>query len=537
VSGTYIAKPIRNDLPGAASHIAFVVRDDEGHSDLLFQTSDTTWQAYNRYGGNSLYFSSTLLGRAYKVSYNRPFDTREFSDENWLFNSEYPLVRWLERNGYDVSYFTGIDTTRSPAEIAEHRVFLSTGHDEYWSDTQRTNVDAAARDHGVHLAFLSGNDIFWKVRWENSTDGTNTPYRTLTCYKETHADLKIDPTTFWTGTWRDPRYSPPSDGGRPENGLIGTIFTANADSTSNIEVPPDDRKMRFWRNAFSTVPVDQVAVLPFGVLGYEWNEDLDNGFRPAGQIRLSTTTRSVARYIQDWGTNFAPGTATHHLTFHRNGVALVFSAGTIQWAWGLDDTHDRFVGSAVSGAMKQGTVNLFADMGVQPQTIEAGLVTATASTDGLPPTSTITSPAPGAVLPISTPVTISGTASDSGGGMVGGVEVSTDGGTTWHPATGRESWTYTFTPRAPQGPVTIKSRAADDSLNLETPSAGVGVNFGPPLPVTCPCSIWPSSVTVGDDSADPNPVNLGLKFRTDVNGYIKAIRFYKRPGHVGTHTA
>src|SRR5712691_6257390 len=105
----------------------------------------------------------------------------------------------------------------------EHKVFLSTVHDEYWSDPQRTNVDAAARDHGVNLAFLSGNDVFWKIRFENSTDGSNTPYRTLTCYKETQADAKIDPSPIWTGTWRDPRFSPPSDGGRPENALTGTI--------------------------------------------------------------------------------------------------------------------------------------------------------------------------------------------------------------------------------------------------------------------------------------------------------------------------
>jgi hypothetical protein len=540
VSGTYIAKLIRDDATGA-SHIAFIVRDDEGHSDLLFQTADTTWQAYNRYGGNSLYFSSTLLSRAYKVSYNRPFTTRDYSNENWLFNSEYPLTRWLERNGYDVSYFTGVDTARFPSEIWEHKVFMSTGHDEYWSGEQRTNVDDAARLHGVHLAFLSGNDIFWKIRWENSTDGTSTPYRTLTCYKETHADAKIDPTTTWTGTWRDPRFSPPSDGGRPENGLTGTIFTANADSTSSIEVPPDDRRMRFWRNAFTTLPVGQTALLPFGVLGYEWNEDLDNGFRPGGQIRLSTTTRTVERYIQDWGTTYAPGTATHHLTLHSSASAIVFSAGTIQWSWGLDDTHDRFTSSAVSTDMKQGTVNLFADMGVQPQTPEAGLATATASTDTSAPTSTITSPSPGATLHISTPVTVTGTAADTGGGaiagVVGGVEVSTDGGTTWHPATGRESWSYTFTPRAPQGSITIKSRATDDSLNVETPSAGVTVNVGAPLPVTCPCTIWPSSVTVGDESTDPNEVNLGLKFRSDVDGYIKAIRFYKYVDNTGTHKA
>ena len=76
-------------------------------SDLYFQTSDTTWQAYNTYGGNSLYRRrpARRIPRAHKVSYNRPFTTRgDRRAEDWIFNAEYPMVRWLERNGYDVSY-------------------------------------------------------------------------------------------------------------------------------------------------------------------------------------------------------------------------------------------------------------------------------------------------------------------------------------------------------------------------------------------------------------------------------------------------
>src|SRR5262245_44948723 len=94
VSGVYIAKLVRTDGTTGTSHVVFVVRDDDGNSDLLFQTSDTTWQAYNRYGGKSLYFPSS--SRAKKVSYNRPFSTRDYSAEDWVFNAEYPMIRWLE---------------------------------------------------------------------------------------------------------------------------------------------------------------------------------------------------------------------------------------------------------------------------------------------------------------------------------------------------------------------------------------------------------------------------------------------------------
>ena len=74
-----------------------------------------------------------------------------------------------------------------------------------------------ARDAGVNLAFFSGNEVFWKTRWEPSIDGTNTAYRTLVSYKDTHANAIIDPSGTWTGSWRDPRFSPPEDGGRGEH--------------------------------------------------------------------------------------------------------------------------------------------------------------------------------------------------------------------------------------------------------------------------------------------------------------------------------
>jgi hypothetical protein len=211
-SGIYFARAVRTSTLGA-SHIVFIVRDDASTSDLLFQTSDTTWQAYNNYGGNSLYTGSPA-GRAYKVSYNRPFNTRAVDGgQDWVFNAEYPMVRWLEANGYDVSYSTGVDSDRRGALIRNHKLFLSVGHDDYWSNGQHANVEAA-RNAGVDLGFFSGNEVFWKTRWENSIDGSGTPYRTLVCYKETHANAMIDPQDpptrynpkLWMGGMREAAY-------------------------------------------------------------------------------------------------------------------------------------------------------------------------------------------------------------------------------------------------------------------------------------------------------------------------------------------
>jgi hypothetical protein len=552
-SGIYLAKltRINTGVPAtAASHIVFVVRDDTRHSDLLFQTSDTTWQAYNSYGGHSLYCggpganppSYCAQGRSYKVSYNRPFNTRDTAPQSWLFNAEYPMVRWLEANGYDVSYFTGVDSDRSGAEIKNHKAFLSVGHDEYWSAGQRTNVEAA-RDAGVHLAFFSGDELFWKTRWEASIDVANTPYRTLVSYKETLNDAKIDTSsTAWTGTWRDPRAKTlASDGGRPENATTGTMWTVNC-CASAISVPAEMGAHRFWRN--TTVAAQSpgsVATLIANSLGYEWDEDLDNGFRPAGLVRLSSTIVDVPeKLLSDPPYAVGPATATHSLTLYRKNTldlqgnvkssALVFGAGTVQWSWGLDGNRGV---STPDPRMQQATVNLFADMGVQPGSIQTGLNPASASSDTVAPSSTITSPTNGATAEGGGRVTIGGTATDLGGGVVAGVEVSADGGATWHPAKGTSNWTYDWSPGTP-GAVTIQSRATDDSGNVEVATSGVLVTV---VGSSCPCNhLWnPAAVPANPDSGDASGVEVGVRFSSDIAGFLTGIRFYKSLRNTGTH--
>ncbi|MBV8551247.1 MAG: hypothetical protein JOY54_08090 [Acidobacteriaceae bacterium] len=428
VLGFYIAQPY-NASTGGASQITFIVRNDTSHSDILFQASDETWQAYNDYGGHSLYGELGtwhLPDRAYKVSYNRPFDTRNLEAATWFMNAEYPMIRWLEANG-----------------------------------------------------FFSGNEVFWKTRWENSIDGTNTAYRTLVCYKETLANSIIDPLDppTWTGTSADPRFSPPADGGLPQNALTGTLFQVNGPGPDNdllsIEVPAQFAPMRLWRNtSVASLSPGQTAVLVAGSLGYEWDADVDNGFRPAGLFDLSSATYPLTEdLLLDYGSTYGAGTATHSLTMYRApSRALVFGAGTVQWSWGLDTFHDG-ASEPTDIRIQQATLNLFADMGVQPTTRQSGLVPATMSTDTTPPTSTVMYPLTGTTIPFGDAVTITGTASDSGGGVVTAVEVSIDGGKTWHRATRTTNWSYTFTALT-RGSVTIQSRGVDDSANLETPGPG-----------------------------------------------------------------
>ena len=481
-----------------ASHIYFVVRDDDGESDLLLQTSDMTWQAYNRFGGHSVYGRLNperlrLHGgspRAYKVSYNRPFETRHYRAVNKVFNSEYPMVRWLERNGYDVSYTTGVDTDRRGEEILEHAVFMSVGHDEYWTGSQRRNVEAA-RDAGIHLAFFSSNAVFWKVRWEESIDGSGQPYRTFVTYKEPDGAAKMDPEPgIWTGTFRDHRSMNP-EGPWPENALIGTLFTVNAWRNDPLIADAQFAGLRFWRNTdVANLQPGERFVSIKGMLGHEWDSDIDNNFRPPGLFQLSSTTVTNTNYCAYPG-GCQSATATHNAVIYRHeSGALVFGSGTLQWAWGLDAHHDTETGvpperqnglstrvgydpNGPDRNIQQATLNLFADMGVHPTTMQPDLVPATASTDVTPPTSSIETPSEGAS--VSGTVTINGIASDAGGGVVAAVEVSTDGGSTWHPVQGRASWSFDWVPGPGSGSATILSRAVDDSGNVETPGPGVAL--------------------------------------------------------------
>jgi hypothetical protein len=505
LSGIYMARLTRDDT-GGASIVYFVVRADESTSDLLFQTSDSTWQAYNNWdgsgtattliqgSGNSLYVyggNNPVLqaqGRATEVSYNRPLivdaTAGGFGDYNSPLHAEYPMVRWLEANGYDVSYTTDVDSARNGNLILNHKVFLSVGHDEYWSAPQRASVQAA-RDAGVNLAFFSGNEVYWETRWQASTDSSATAYRTLVCYKQSEPGAPADPldsspTWYWTGTWRDINGGPPANGGQPENGLTGTMYMADRTSVDlglSMTVPAVDANLRFWRNtSVANLQSGQTATLGQFVVGYETDQDVANSARPAGLIDMAATTfNTQSAVVNQSGTQVGPGTSTQNITLYRApSGALVFGAGTVQWSWGLDGHHND-TPSTPDPAIQQATVNLLADMNVQPSTLQSGLVAATASTDVTPPTSVITSPTAGASLTVGSTVTITGTASDAGGSVVAGVEVSVDGGQTWHPASGRSNWTYTWVLDTP-GQITLKSRAVDDSGNLETPSAGVTVS-------------------------------------------------------------
>jgi hypothetical protein len=395
----------------------------------------------------------------------------------------------------------------------------------------------AARAAGGNLVFMSGNEVYWKTRWEPSIDGSNTPYRTLVCYKETRHNAPLDPldanpSWTWTGTWRDPRFSPPADGGRPENRLTGTIFEVDSWRSDAIQVPYAMSGLRFWRNTpnVSRAASGATATLTQNILGYEWDASPDNGFAPAGLIDLSSSTLSVNTFLLDYGSTTGDGTATHNLTLYRDpsSGAVVFGAGTVFWSWGLSDEHDGSP-TPTDPDIQQAMVNLLADMGVQPGTLQSGLVAAVKSTDSTPPVSSISAPGNGASFAEGQPVAISGTASDTGG-RVAGVEVSVDGGATWFRASGTTNWTYNW--NATAGTHTIMSRATDDSLNTETPQPGISIS------ATARSTLFGNTAVPDSETAtDMTSVELGVKFSASTSGTITGIRFWKDSINTGSHTA
>ena len=554
VSGVYTAHLVRTDGVSDDNEILFVVTNNASTSNIVYMTSDETWQAYNNYGGYSLYTgdatktanSPTFAGRAEEVSYNRPLSTSQAdidgitipaSDD--FYQWDFPMIRFMEENGYDVTYVSQADVSASggAAVLEKHKVFLDVGHSEYWDPGGRANV-TTARNAGVNLAFFAGNLMWWKTRWAaSSITGEND--RTLISYKESLDSAQTDPEDppTWTGSWRDPRFSPPGDGGQPENALTGQLWTVDCCSYAD-QVPSAFSKLAIWKNtAVASLPPGQTYTMPDETLGPEWDSDVDNGFRPPGEIDMSKTCEDVSYLLVTPSQNFAPGNACNSLTLYRaSSGALVFDAGTIQWSWGLNSDHDGDSNNYPDSVMQQSTINLFAMMGVQPATLMSGLVPGSEPDDTSPPTSTITSPSAGATFTNGSTVTISGTATDSGGGVVAGVEVSTDGGSTWHPVTTMSpadtsvTWSYTWS-AAGNGSVTILSRATDDDGNMETPGLGVGVT------VNCPCSLFGANYVPAVTSAnDSTSYELGMKFQSSVNGWVAGVRFYKGDGNDGTHT-
>ncbi len=313
VSGYYEAKLeiVAGAHAGAVGSVPLIVRQSRAApaSAVLVQVPVNTWEAYNRWGGKSLYQFGTSM-HAVEVSFDRPFDQQVFYD--MVTRLELPWVRFLERNGIDVSYQTDVDTDSAPGSLLHHRLVFSIGHDEYWTQRMRGAFNRALA-LSTNLMFGS-NSGEWRMRYAVGR-------RTIVEWRNHLTDpvhsLRLDNGFFRTF-------------GEPECKLMGVEHKWAAQR--NLTAPPTSYTVVGpgsdpWLAAAGLAPGD---VIP-GVVGYEWDSFIPGCF--AGQVVPLMTA-------------LLPGSdgVTRSADMVRATAASggrVFAMGTMELAWALDDLDGR----------------------------------------------------------------------------------------------------------------------------------------------------------------------------------------------------
>jgi len=358
-SGVYLIKLSVGQF--AESYIPLVVRAATSRAAVLMDIPVNTYQAYNLWGGYSLYQHINHVlrdeqsdsDRATQISFNRPYVRSAGAGDFLLWDIH--NVRWLERSDIDVTYTTSVDVARDPRQLLYHHVYLASGHDEYWTKSMRDGIEYA-RDHGINLAFLGANDSYWQARL--APDAAGHPNRTLVCYKvlshpfNSSEDLINDPMypshpESVTTMWRDPLLH------RPENSLLGLMYSSYFSG--------DGRYIPDMVITKSSV-LDQLAVtagltsgehLGGGVLGYEYDSLWKNGHTPHGLVVLAES----------------PVVNTYHETqmaytayYRAPSGAIVFDAGSIWWGNGLDNFQPPGVVASDFFQTNQGISNLTANI-------------------------------------------------------------------------------------------------------------------------------------------------------------------------------
>jgi hypothetical protein len=376
-SGLYVGK-LTDLATNKIAHVWFVVRNDNSTADILFQSAVSTVMGYSTTGNYSLYSFNSLNGqRAFKVSYDRPY-SQATSQESYEFDTplrwEYNMVRWLESQGYDVTYTDNMEVHTNGQKLLNHKVFLSVGHDEYWSKEMYDAVETA-RDAGVNIGFFSANTCYWRVRFENSTlaAGQVKPNRVMACYKQ---DWALDPVVQQQGASAATNKFRSFQNQRPENGLLGIMYGSDTPHLfGGYNYIVTNSSDPYYANT-GLQNGDQLALL----VGYEWDFVVNNGSTPAGLVILSESTVVPANLLPTF--DEPPGEVTlppdqdftkaNSTRYTAASGAKVFACGTNQWAWGLDS--DDVNPAREDVRVKQITVNILADMGAKPQKPNANII-------------------------------------------------------------------------------------------------------------------------------------------------------------------
>lgn len=320
-SGVYIGK-LTERREGLCSYVIFIVRDDR-NADFLFQCSDTTWQAYNRWPSQfSLYDDGKFhwyWGPNVDISFDRPYgkycqildQPLSIGSGEW-FLWEFPLAYWMEQHGYDVTYISNLDTHANSDGLLRARGFLSVGHDEYWSIEMFNNVKRAI-EKGVNVAFLSGNSVCGRIDPRPSSRGAaNRIFSRIDRFgPRQEDDIKHFPAMSMFP------YKSPN-----ENTLIGARSTGHITGGSAYLCSMPDH----W--LFEGTGMKKGDGIP-GLVGWEWHGDPDMTL-PDMQIVSTGPTGTEKKPGEVWGTY----TSTIYSGPKKN---FVFNASTCWWADGISE--------------------------------------------------------------------------------------------------------------------------------------------------------------------------------------------------------
>ena len=326
LSGIYMVKLTASS--GYQSYVPLVVADHR-HSKILYIRGLATDEAYNDWGGKSLYGDSHYpygsaawsSHRAYKVTFERPYTYGEDAGSGLFFRYEYNMVRWLEKRGYDVSYSSDVDLDRHPNQVLHHRALIIAGHDEYWSLRQRNALQMAVA-HQVSLAVFGGDTGVWQVRYEASG---SVPDAVEVCYREAALDPMYGKNNKVVTThWQDPPVNRPPSALLGEGGVIPDAGQVSPPAAWRIAAS------RSW--VFAGANVHDGTAIP-GLVGYEYDRVVPGMPRPAG---LTVIARSPVSGIG------VPPNISESTVYKAPSGALVVDMGSIDWPWGLDDFYPGF---------------------------------------------------------------------------------------------------------------------------------------------------------------------------------------------------
>ncbi len=236
---------------GWEHQVPYIVSSPSAAGTIAVVVPVTTWQAYNLWGGYSLYDGPTGDRRSWAVSFDRPY--HGVGGMNDFHISVVPIVVRAEMTGEPLSYFANVDLHDDHDLLAGALGYVSTGHDEYWTPSMRTTVETA-RDAGTNLAFLGANTAYWRVRLDDRPTG---PRRLMTGYRH---DAALDPLRDETPAEATSRFRD-APAAEPENALTGMLYECYPVDADYVVVSP-----KWW--GFAGTGVRYGTAIP-GLVGGE----------------------------------------------------------------------------------------------------------------------------------------------------------------------------------------------------------------------------------------------------------------------------